>query len=287
MKRIAGLLFLLSATFAVSAAAQKPTPLANPTPPELTADINKIIDDNTPSALPQTPVAKRDGTDAGDNNLKGQVKTIIHDTEVFNTNKGRNISWIEEFDSRGNLIRKVSFDWARNPYNITVYGYIDGARVSRAKSISYVYNPPAALAAPSSGKAKTAWDPRFDKKYEYLYNDGRLTEKRETWGNGELSGRSVYEYEGNKKTSLYYVEADKLRSKTSYILNAKGDEIERLDRKDPLYNRDEDLTWVFTYDAFDEKGNWTQRTMHKVLTEIGGRLTQPYYIDYRRITYYP
>jgi hypothetical protein len=287
MKRLAVLLFLFIATFAVPASAQKPTPQPKPTPPELTAEIKKIIDDNTPSALPQRPVAKRDGTDAGDSNLKGRVKTIIHDKEVVNTNKGRNISWIEEFDSRGNLIRKVSFDWARNPSNITVYGYLEGARVSSAKGIFHNYDPPAALAAPSTGKAKPAWDPRFDTKYDYIYTSGRLTEKRETWSNGELSGRSVYEYDGNKKTSLYYGEADKLGSKTSYILNAKGDEIERLDRKDPLYNRNEDVTWVFTYDAFDEKGNWTQRTMHKVLTEIGGRLTQPYYIDYRRVTYYP
>lgn len=266
-----------------------PAKLAAAAPaPVISAAIKKVIEENTPPALPQEPVAQKDRSDAGDANLKGKIKSIINESEALNRTDGRHLSSIEEYDVRGNLLRKTSFDWAHNPYNITVYGYIDGARVSHSKSIFHKYDPPAPMMPlPSPGKPKPVADPRYGLKYEYKYANAKLVEKRVTWSDGTLSWRIVSEYQGALKTSLVYDKNEKLSGKNVYLLNEKGDEIERRDFKNPAQPGADDITWVYTYEAFDEKGNWTRQTMHKVLTEIGGRLTQPYYIYYRTITYYP
>ena len=46
-----------------------------------------------------------------------------------------------------------------------------------------------------------------------------------------------------------------------------------------------DIT-VYTYDSFDEKGNWTKRTIKRKEVEDNSN-KQTHYVEYRTITYYP
>ena len=257
--------------------------------PELSAEMRKHIEKNTPAALPQEPAATRDGSDAADDNLKGRVRSIVHESEDVGRSSGRHFSSIEDYNSLGNLVRDVSFDWQLKPRDITVFGYIDGARVKKSTRLSFpddIPDPPAMLMPPSPNKPKPR-DPRYTYKYEYKYANGRLIEELHIWNDGELTRRIVHNYNGNRKETLVYDDKGRLYAKHLYILDEKGNEIERTDFKDPLRAGKDDIKWVYTYDAFDEKGNWTKKTMSKVIWDGSERLTQVYYVYYRTITYWP
>jgi hypothetical protein len=72
-----------------------------------------------------------------------------------------------------------------------------------------------------------------------------------------LPRRIVHNYNGNHKETLVYDDTGRLSGKYLYILDEKGNEIEKTDFKDPLQAGKDDTKWVYIYDALDEKGNWT------------------------------
>src|SRR5258705_12031991 len=101
--------------------------------------------------------AKRSGTDAGDEGLHGEVKTVFMESE------DRSGTWavgtrkptaMEYYNKQGNLTKRESYDWKGNLFDITVYGYLDGARVSNWKTIPHEYNPPPMMMASFPGEAK-------------------------------------------------------------------------------------------------------------------------------------
>jgi hypothetical protein len=158
-------------------------------------------------------------------------------------------------------------------------------RVSSYGSVNYEYNPPPPMAPGPVGstteKAKKTPDNRYDTRLEYIYDDkGRLKETLSFRNNGDLTGKTVYSYDGNKLEKTSFNSDGKQNFQSIEIYDDKSNVVERTYIY-PNDNRNSDYT--ITYQSFDEKGNWTKRTIKGL--ESGKR--QQHYIEYRAITYYP
>jgi hypothetical protein len=288
MKHVFILSIFLILIFAASAPGQTPAPQS--TPASVSAEAQKTIDANTPEALPQEPVAKKERSDAEDENIKGKVKTVVSESETVGRANSRNISSLDDYDKRGNRLKHVYFDWADNPSQITVYGYIDGARVSRDKSIRHPYDPPAPMAParPPNAPPDPPRDTRYSIKYEVKYANGRMSE-RLTYGNaGNLWTRAVYSWKDkNQVEVLVYTSKGDLSQKWTRTYDKDGNEIEAftpdLIPGKPYGNK----RYVMKYEAYDKAGNWTRKTLviNKV-SDDGTEIETGTYITYRTITYY-
>lgn len=242
-----------------------------------------------PSPLPQEPVATRAGSDAGDNRLHGRVKTVFRESEDLSGTwavQGRKPSAMDYYNERGNLTRAEFYDYKGNLSDITVYGYIDGARVSSRKSIEHNYNPPPMMIGPAPGAAaRPKPDPRYSNKFVFQYDEQkRLIEKTWFLSNGEVTVRDVYKYRGNpvnEVEGLGYSADGSLNRRYVSLRDEKGNEIERTDfdtKNGSIFTRSK-----YTYE-FDSHGNWIKRTISEA--KGGGWDYKPAYVDYRTITYY-
>ena len=81
-----------------------------------------------PTPLPQQPVAQRAGTDAADNGMHGQVKTVLEESQdlsgTWSVQTKKRDSFVQ-YNQQGNRVRQESYDYKGNLDEITVYGYID------------------------------------------------------------------------------------------------------------------------------------------------------------------
>jgi len=158
-----------------------------------------------PGPLPQTPETPRAGSDADDEGLRGPVKSVRtqvqYPTEtVFTRWEPR--SWITTYNEKGNKVRTESYDLKNNLSLITVYGYLDGARVSAINLVPREYGP--RIGSGGGGvRSNKSMDPRYNRRFEYKYDEkNRLTERTEFFSNGDFSWRHLYKYEGNQKEVL-------------------------------------------------------------------------------------
>ena len=247
-----------------------------------------------PDPLPQEPVAARDGTDASDDHLQGEVKTLLEESEDLSgtwTVAGRKPVSMEYYNKAGNRTKSESYDYKGNLSDITVYGYIDGARVSDFKQIEHNYNPPpivsvappvVSVSPPDAAKPKS--DPRYSIKFAFRY-DGqkRLVEKTWFLNNGKISIRYVYKYSGNQREELVYSADGSLNQRYIVVLDDKGNEIEQTN----FDTRDGSIRGKSSYAyEFDAKGNWIKRVTSKLVTKDGKTSFVPQYVNYRTITYY-
>jgi hypothetical protein len=249
--------------------------------------MKKNVEAATPDPLPQEPVAKRPKSDAEDEGLKGRVKTVFTESEDLSgtwTVQGRKPSAMEYYNEQGNLTKREFYDYKGNPSDITVYGYLDGERVSLSRSIGREYNPPPMTVASAPGAAKPKYDPRYSYKFKFKYDDGgRLLEKAWYMSSGEPWLRYVYNYKGSQMEELVYSADGSLNQKYLSTLDGKGNEIEKV-----IYEtKDNSIRGRYSYSyEFDAKGNWTKRVSSKWGAKEGKEGYQPYSVDYRTITYY-
>jgi len=254
---------------------------------EVEAAMRKNVAEATPDLLPQEPVTRRPKSDAEDEGLKGGVKTVSTESEDLSgtwSAQGRKPSSMEYYNEQGNLTKRESYDYKGNPSDITVYGYLDGERVSLTKSIQREYNPPPMMAASAPGEAKPKYDPRYSYKFKFKYDEsGRLVEKALYMSSGEPWLRYVSNYKGNQKWKLVYSANGSLNQKYLYTLDDKGNEIEEV-----IYEiKDDSVRSRYSYSyAFDAKGNWTKRVSSKWGIKDGKEGYQPYSVYYRTITYH-
>ena len=243
-----------------------------------------------PSPLPQEPVAPRIRSDAEDEGLHGNVKTVFQESQDLSGTwsvQGRKPSSMEYYNERGNLTKRESYDYKGNLSDITVYGYLDGAIVSRRKSIEHEYNPPPMMIASPSGEARPKSDPRYSNKFTFQYDDQkRLIEKSWLMNNGQPSIRYVYKYSGNpanQREELVYSADGSLNQRYLSILDDKGNEVEQTS----FETRDGSVGGKYSYVyEFDAQGNWIKRTTSKWTTKDGKSSYAPAYVDYRTISYY-
>ena len=237
-----------------------------------------------PDPLPQTPEAPRAGTDAGDKGLRGPVKSVrteiqyLYDSPL--TNVGTKVS-LTTYNEKGNMLRTDSYDFKNNLEQITVYGYLDGARVSTSKTIQHEYDPP--LVRRFGDISSKPMDPRYRHRFEFKYDDKkRLIEQTRFLSNGVTLERYVYKYEGSQKEELVYLEGGASDLRYREILDDKGNVIEQtyVERNGSVSSKTS-----YTYE-FDSHGNWTKQTSYESAAGKAVRRPQPRIIRLRTITYY-
>jgi hypothetical protein len=257
-------------------------------PADVEAAMARKVEEATPSPLPQSPAAPKLKSDAGDEGLKGKVRTVFQEVEYLSdtgTMPRRKPSSMKHYDERGNLTKRVSYDYKGNPMDVVVYGYVDGARASQSGSVRHEYNPPPMMAPPApAGQPRPKYNPRYNFKYEYKYDDkGRLAEEVRYRSDGTLWMREKYIYSGSQKETTAYDREGKLTRRNVATLDASGNTVERavFDIKTDKVSE----AYSFAYE-FDSQGNWTKLTMSKQATKGGESRYEPYSVTYRTITYY-
>ena len=250
------------------------------------AEITEEALKTPPGPLPQTPEPPRAGTDADDEGLRGPVKSVRTEIQYASEKpltQGGTRSWLTTYNEKRNKVRTESYDFKDNLILITVYGYIDGSRVSASKYIQREYGLPVGSGGGGYAPSNKEMDSRYQQRFTFKYDEKkRLIEKTDYSSNGDLRQRSVYKYEGNQKEELVYSGNGELMWRHLYMLDDKGNVIERTD-----FGRDGSVSSKvsYTYD-FDSNGNWTKRTMSRgVVTEQLRQLNPPS-VHVRTITYY-
>lgn len=257
---------------------------------EVEAEMQKKFAAMKPPALPQEPVAARETTDAEDENLKGKVKKIVGESEDLSGTwsvQGRKLSSVTYFNEKGNYVERDLYDSQGNPFQITMYGYIDSKRVSNSRITNYEYSPPLA-ALPKKIKTDEPVkksDSRYEYSFEYKYKDGKLVERQMVFSNGKKGLRYVSDYTGDQVEKLVYTEKGELNQKYLYTFDKDGNEIEQISFGLQNYDIYGDRKYRYTYE-FDEKGNWTKRTTSTETTENGVTSFKPSSVSYRTITYF-
>lgn len=237
-----------------------------------------------PDPLPQHPVAKREGSDASDEGLRGRVKSVLTERQALARSQVRTRESLNIFNEHGNKLRTEFYDAQGNLNQIMVYGFIDGSRVAVSKWVPRENSPPpiTAIGPPPGSKVKQP-DLRFQNRFEFRYDDQkRLTEKKTFLNNGELRSRQVYKYNGNQREEESYSPNGSLSRRTVATLDNKGNKVEQtvFERDDSIGSRES-----FSYE-FDSNGNWTKRTLSRIVKKDGREELQPYTVHYRTITYY-
>ncbi|MDM7920824.1 MAG: hypothetical protein QUS14_00875 [Pyrinomonadaceae bacterium] len=256
-------------------------------PAEIETDIAKALNAATPKPLPQSPAAAKEKSDAEDSGFIGKVKTVIEESEnlIGATPRGsRHRSSVTDFNENGNRTKHVSYESAGIPFSVTVYGFIDGARASDSELVE---GGAATIVAVGGPPDTTRRDPRYEFKLQYKYSGGRLSEEKMFGNDGKLWMAYAYKYAGDLKTELVYDEDGELNQKYAYKMDAKGNPIEyRVYDMAENWERVESVT-RYSYLEFDEKGNWTKRSVVNVIKENSVERAVPSEIEYRTITYYP
>lgn len=178
-----------------------------------------------PGPLPQTPEAPRAGSDASDEGLRGPVKSVRtehqHSPETRLAQMGWRY-WLTTYNEKGNKVRTESYDFKNNLDQITVYGYLDGNRVSASKFIPREYGPRVGTLGTRSLLSNKKKDPRYNLRYEFKYDEKkRLIEQTDFLSNREILWRKVIKYEGNQKEELIYPDNGSLTQRTVYTFDER------------------------------------------------------------------
>jgi len=237
-----------------------------------------------PSPLPQTPVTRRDGTDATDEGLKGRVKTVLTESQDLSGTwsiQTRMRNSFTTYNELGNKVRTELYDHRGNLSDIRVYGYIDGSRVSDFKTIRHEYDLPISI-GPAPGATGRKFDPRYQYRFEYKYDERkRLTEWTYFHSDGAVWQRYVYKYDGKQKEEMVYSADGKLNRRSLLVLDDKGNKVE-----ETLFETSGAVRTKTSYVyEFDSPGNWIKRTSSEIVSD-GREQMKPQSVYYRTITYY-
>ena len=240
-----------------------------------------------PRTLPQEPVAPKVASDRDDRGLRGHVKTVFTESQHpadSGAPKPRQPQAMDYYNQGGNRTRGEFYDYKGNLGDITVYGYLDGARVSNFKHLRHEYNPPPMMISSAPGEVKPKYDPRYATKYTYQYDDQkRLTEESVIGNEGKLRLRYVYKYSGKQKEKWVYSSDGSLNQHYLSTLDEHGNEVEKTTFNVKDGSVESKRTYVY---EFDSKGNWTKQTTSKWVTKDGGSSQEKESVYYRTIEYY-
>lgn len=256
----------------------------------LKVDIAKKIEQATPKSLPQTTVVKRLTSDAHNEGLKGRVKSVFEEREGLTGIEkpiGKRFALIEYYDEEGNHLKRVLFEYRGKPYAVIVYGYIDNQRVSLSNSISDGNDFRTSSIEETATENKSKPDFRYELRYDYKYENGKMSEMQLFDNKGSESMRYIYKYKQNQMEKLGYSENGKLNTKYLYILDDKGNETARIDFDVRQPQISESNKFQYQKVTFDERGNWIRRTFSKLEVENEKEIYKPIAIEYRTITYHP
>lgn len=247
----------------------------------------KRLEEGEPAALPQTPVAAKQKSDAEDRNLKGKVKSVVEDNQPVNDKRRRYSE--DHYNDKGNLVREISYTMGY-PDTIIVWGYIDGNRVNNSGYIEYddderpeMKDKIMTINESVLDLNQNARDERYDTKFTYKYNDdGRLIEESRFENNGKLFRRRVNNYKGNQRDDIFYGADGSQWSKKTETLDKNGNVIEEISYDDAGKI---DSKYIFKYE-FDAQGNWIIQRAFEAKKVKGKIVSQPMWVSHRTITYY-
>jgi hypothetical protein len=217
---------------------------------------------------------------------KGQVRKVVTERADLKMKKrsyvesNRRLEEDIEYDSAGNRIRQLSYDYSSGLLRETaIYKRIDGDKV-----VVFEETPGAiSLATPARRILKKS-DPRYDFKFTYKSDrNGNLLEEAWWQSNGDLWLRYVYSYDGDRKIEHVFDAEGKLNQKYVYTFDQNGNLIEEV-----VYDVEQDRATekvIYTYLSFDNAGNWTKRS--ETAGEKAHKFAQkPREVTYRKITYF-
>lgn len=248
------------------------------------------IEEATPEPLPQEPVAEKVKTDAQDNNLKGKVKSVIENFQTTATSNSERYSE-EYYNEKGNLLKEISYSEGY-PDDVTVWGYVDGNRVTQSRFIEFDddQRPPmrntifVTTISANNSEENPPRDYRYNLKYIYKYNNaGQIIENQIFENNGNLWRRDVFNYDNNRREVSNYGEDNEKWGQSIEILDNDGNVVEK-------YSIDEngkpDERTFFSY-TLDSQGNWIIQKAYKNKKIKGKYIRKLEWINSRTITYYP
>ena len=241
-------------------------------PPEL-VEAQKIKED-TPPALPQTPPANRP---KAVNSTKDTVARILSEKQTVNADgsmglrkKMREI----EFDRDGESLKSIDYEIDWHPPVVTVFGYLDGMRVSRTSSRDFYIG---------RGDPGAKRDERYSTREETAFDEkGRVTEIVIILNDGMILWRDEFKYGTNTIETISHG-SEKYTARTITTLDASGEAISY-----DLVSAQGVVKGHGTYSkhVFDAQGNWTTRLHTSYLVKDGkpGPATSEF--QYRTITYW-
>jgi hypothetical protein len=249
--------------------------------------IKQKVENATPKPLPQSPVVAKAKSDLEDENILGKAKSVsVNSKYIKGPKAGSPLRKNSEdyFNELGAFTKRISYsDTNGLPFQIRVYGYIDGARVEDAGYISYESNPPAMLIVPSPNAPKR--DDRYSKRFRYEYDKNKKLKEMTLFSNdGKVWLRYVLNYEGNKLETKTYQANGSLNSRSVEILDVKGNTIEST--YFGISKEDWQEKSSYSYDKFDENGNWVKRTQ-RFFRKLN-KIEKEEWVEeeFRTITYY-
>jgi len=282
------------------------------TPEETAAMQDRLVESFDALPLPQEPVVSKAKTDAEDENLKGNVKTVFATREIY---YGAGLADIRTpvvakyFNDRGNLTKEVEYT-GDVPINVTSYGYLNGARVSRkvfkaGRATSRLYG---VEANPLNQTIQ------LTREIKSQYTDGGLLAETDGYDNdGVLAEKTAFKYTGNRRETdrwRYYTLLNTRmhdHSKTIETLDDKGAAIEATEityqevpanyysttARDAVSNpttsarierKATEDKYAYT-NEYDSHGNWIKRDVFRLTGEKPGPRIRVLVL-YRKITYW-
>lgn len=247
-------------------------------------DLAKKIADATPKELPQYPVEVRPSTDSKDESLTGKVKSVVD----YSMEAGKRFVDAEQyFDASGNLIRSIDYQEGY-PERVTVYGYVDGMRVSRTADVVYAQGekpPPKGMYLTQNldnDAPAIKRDDRYMARYIRKYDaENRLIEERRAGNNGVVWSWTKHTYSGKMRTTRIFDSNGQEISKSDYFQDDKGNDV-----KQNSYGMENSVDTNFMTYEFDPQGNWIVKKTFEEKKVKGKMVRKLLWSSYRTITYY-
>lgn len=224
--------------------------------------------------------AQRQKSDREFDLLNGPVKSVQTERADVATVEGklvedkREIASVVTYDETGNLTKVEKYEDGTR-LEIETHFFLVGERVFKTEVLRR-----------SSGNRGGGTigpdvkpDPRFTIKFKYKFDaQGNRIEKTVISNRGQTSSRHVYTYDArsNLVTDTVYLQSGAAKT-TTYKVDDKRNVIE--------VSRANDYVISFTYQAFDDKGNWTKRIAKRV-SKYDGKTSESSSIYYRTIAYF-
>jgi YD repeat-containing protein len=254
-------------------------------------DVQKKIAAATPPALPQSPGDGRIRSDAQDENLRGKVKSVAT-RRADNASRDypkRKLVREDFYNEAGNRVRGI--DWSDDwPTAVTVFGYIDGMRVSRGGIVEYAAGerPPTEGCVPLVHSIvepeQPVGDTRYGTRWVYKYDGrGRLVEEIHLNNRGATLTRTVYNHETDTRRVVSHFAAgiEPLARVIEIIDPQHGNVIE-----ERLHDEFGEVNLIRYYSyKFDDRGNWIEQKVTEREPNDKGR-PKPVEAAFRTIEYY-
>lgn len=250
--------------------------------------ITALLHENTPEALPFAPRQARPANDLAHASLKGWVRATFEEQQESPKSSREQFSETH-YDTEGYLVQQITYA-SGYPSEVTVWGWIDGMRVSNSNWISYpigeepdekepteiIQSMPASPEDPVAAVEKKARDPRYMTRYEFKYDaQNRVVEQKEFGDDGELLWTENPTYGPNTRTTEH-------GTRTVETIDPNGHVIE-----EKVFDADGKWEYSYLYKyVLDAKGNWKIRRQSKKTMLKGKSVVTPGPTHFRTIAYY-